>query len=232
MYRRTVIKPEPAALGFKKARYQKEFKSNLMKISNGPINPELTTEYFQWLGHKIKVENANYSYWILAKVLFMKEFFWIVPNDDNRAADGIRLRERFAMNIGGAESHDILEGPCRVLEMLVALAERFEDQLAGLTGPDHTARRFWEMMRNCGLKLYSDQWFFKNLGDDDDFPTGQAGMLVEQKINRVLERTYKPNGEGGLFPLKNTCKNQKRVEIWYQMNSYIHENYNIMDAEM
>jgi hypothetical protein len=87
-------------------------------------------------------------------------------------------------------------------------------------------------MRNCGLKLYSDQWFFKNLGDDDDFPTGQAGMLVEQKINRVLERTYKPNGEGGLFPLKNTCKNQKRVEIWYQMNSYIHENYNIMDAEM
>ena len=40
-----------------------------------------------------------------------------------------------------------------------------------------------------------------------------------------VERRYKRSGEGGLFPLKNAAKDQRKVEIWYQLSSYLLENY-------
>ena len=43
----------------------------------------------------------------------------------------------------------------------------------------------------------------------------------------MLAREYSDNGHGGLFPLKNPKKDQRKVEIWYQMTEYINENYPI-----
>ena len=40
-------------------------------------------------------------------------------------------------------------------------------------------------------------------------------------IKRFLERAYNRSGRGGLFPIKRVLKDQRRVEIWYQMMDYI-----------
>ena len=44
---------------------------------------------------------------------------------------------------------------------------------------------------------------------------------VDYIINRFLNREYKPNGEGGLFTIRNTKRDMRTVEIWYQLNEYI-----------
>jgi hypothetical protein len=49
---------------------------------------------------------------------------------------------------------------------------------------------------------------------------------VNQILTNLVERTYQKNGKGGLFPLKQPAKDQRRVEIWYQMAAYLNENYN------
>jgi hypothetical protein len=44
---------------------------------------------------------------------------------------------------------------------------------------------------------------------------------IDDILTRLIERTYKPNGEGGFFPLPQTDEDQTKVEIWYQMSAYI-----------
>jgi hypothetical protein len=45
-------------------------------------------------------------------------------------------------------------------------------------------------------------------------------------IDRFLSRKYDYNGVGGIFPLrKGASEDQRNVEIWYQMQSYLMENY-------
>lgn len=48
--------------------------------------------------------------------------------------------------------------------------------------------------------------------------------LVEDILNTVVWRTYEPNGSGGLFPLRYAHQDQRKVELWYQMNAYLIEN--------
>jgi hypothetical protein len=44
-------------------------------------------------------------------------------------------------------------------------------------------------------------------------------------LEKVINRTYHSSGKGGLFPLKHAEKDQTEVELWYQMNTYLVENY-------
>jgi hypothetical protein len=48
-----------------------------------------------------------------------------------------------------------------------------------------------------------------------------------EKVEIILEdliwRTYRPNGQGGFFPLKNPQEDQTKIEIWYQLNEYVME---------
>jgi len=41
----------------------------------------------------------------------------------------------------------------------------------------------------------------------------------------VILRRYSKTGKGGLFPLKHPKKDQTEVEIWYQMQQYVMENF-------
>jgi hypothetical protein len=44
-------------------------------------------------------------------------------------------------------------------------------------------------------------------------------------IEGVVWRNYKRDGTGGMFPLIRPEYNQKKVEIWYQLNAYVMQNY-------
>jgi hypothetical protein len=69
-------------------------------------------------------------------------------------------------------------------------------------------------MRNAGLDAF----------DDGNFDTMDDSEVMKI-LDRIIERTYQRNGVGGLFPLKRDKKDQRKVELWYQMNAYLIENY-------
>ena len=52
-------------------------------------------------------------------------------------------------------------------------------------------------------------------------------LEVKAAVECLLERRYLEDGDGGLFPLKCPRKDQRRVEIWYQMSAWVIENYPI-----
>lgn len=176
------------------------------------MTPEpLDEQYFRWLYGQVsdvRLRNPSRTYWSLLKLLHTKEFVWIIPNDDNRLEDGRQLRYEF-LDAEGIEEVDPhwLDLGCSMLEMLIALSLHleFEDD-------SRSAQQwFWQMLQNLDIHKCTDrhQW------SEED---------VDEILDNVIWRTYKPNGRGGLFPLKHAHDDQRDVELWYQFNAYLLEN--------
>lgn len=175
---------------------------------------EITSDYFQWLCDLVCVNEPDHSYWLLADQLQKTVFYWYVPNDENRAADGEKLREIFADETF-YNDYTCLQGPVSVFEVFVALAIRMENVLADPSQGDRTVNWFWEMIENLNLAQFDDEHYVERHGN----------LLVHQILQAFLERKYGRNG--CLFPLKKGYSDQRLVEIWYQMMAYLTENYNI-----
>lgn len=192
------------------------------QTSSRPYQPDFSNnrivqEYYEWLCDFVGVNLPDKSYWFLAHTLFKKEFFWSVPNDDNRGMDGLKLREEFERDIllRRVYANELRDGPCSMLEMFIGLARRMADLTLELGEEDHTREWFWVLIRNLDMEKFTDDDYFDYGG------TPRINFLLDQ----VLLRTFKRSGKGGLFPLRNAKKDQRRVEIWYQMCSYLAENY-------
>ena len=171
--------------------------------------------YLEWLYKEAvgATRNANpaKSFWQIAKQLYSIPFEWLIANDDNRAEDGICLREEFV-----AESHiqDVdqnwMDLECSFLEMLIALARRASFESSGEPGD-----WFWHFLRTMDIDRYSDLRF-----------NSQVKAEIAHIVERIIYRKYGRNGDGGLFPLRNARKDQRRVELWEQMSEYLLEgNY-------
>lgn len=177
-----------------------------------PLREEIENMYFDWMynivADKKYVKNKKISYRKLLSTLHTREFYFILPMDENRALDGIDLRGRFAYEIEDKfDRCDVLEcldGPCSVLEMMVALAIRMEEELIGF-GPQW----FWLMIFNMGLNDMLDGAFDR--------------YKVEHAINILLDRAYEKDGTGGLFIVKKHVEDLRDIEIWYQMQWYLGE---------
>lgn len=175
------------------------------------MSGHLDESYFQWLYAQVssvKLRNPSRTYWNLLRILFTKEFLWFVPNDDNRVEDGKDLRMEFleAENVDPNDvDPDWLCMDCSFLELLVGLSRRL-----GFLTSDTPDVWFWELIENLGLRTYNDR---ANISRED----------VENRLDRVMWRTYRRNGHGGLFPLRRAEDDQREVELWYQLNSYIQE---------
>lgn len=171
-------------------------------------------EFFLWLAKQvvdvdIPKRSAKPTYWKLLRALYTKEFVKVIANDDNRLADGKELRNDFIRETGQTSVDPVwMEMGCSTLELMVGLAQRLAFQ-AG-EDPQHW---FWRLIENIGLEKYNDR------SDFDE-------VEVANTIDRVMYRQYHSNGRGGFFPLRNPPKNQKdqrKVELWYQMSSYVLE---------
>lgn len=154
-------------------------------------------EYFLWLCAKVNCKEE----WIKTlRELYETPFFFSVANDDNRGNDGFDLRDEFLDE--HLLSDRSLISFSNVLEVLVAIAQRMDFILFD---PDveesQTPEYFWELIEN--LKLLPNS------------PTNRI------KISKFLNRKYSPEGVGGIFPLNDTERDQREVEIWYQMQEYI-----------
>lgn len=167
--------------------------------------------YFQWLYSQVgstRLKNRNRTYWRLLKLLFTKEFVWIVPHDDNRIADGTDLRYEF---VDHSRINDVprdwINLGASFLEVLVGLSRRLSFQDMEEREPREW---FWELIDNIGLSKHTDNAEFS----DEE---------VNDILDRVIWRTYYTNGEGGLFPLRHASTDQRHIELWYQMCAYLLE---------
>lgn len=170
---------------------------------------DVRAEYFDWLTN-IVCEGRfaeHVSFRKLLAYLHDIEFIYFIPKDKNRAADGESLRHRFAHANSGIESM-LLRGPCSVLEMMVALALRCEEDIMDdARMGDRTGQWFWEMITSLGLGGMTDERF-------DD-------RIVADIIDRFLYREYEPNGRGGLFTVRNRHVDMRKKEIWAQLCCYL-----------
>ena len=169
---------------------------------------EIINEYFEWLSYVVCGEQyeGGVSYRKLLTHLHEVEFTYILPMDENRAGNGINLRYRWALDIDEDTDYilDVLDGPCSVLEMMVALALHCEENI--MDDPmygNRTGQWFWGMVNNLGLGAMYDSRFDKK--------------YVEKRVDNMLNREYEPNGKGGLFYVRGFKDDIRKLEIWSQM---------------
>lgn len=175
----------------------------------------LNREYVEWMYQL--VPNKRFSktqpYKKLFNYLHSVEFTYTIPLDGNRAEDGIQLRYRFADDRGYPQqmiAAYLDNQPCSVLEMMIALVVRYEDNImCDSDMGDRTGQWFWGMIENLELLQMTDGYF------DEDY--------VEYVVYRLLNREYKRNGKGGLFTVSRQNVDMRNVEIWYQAAYYFNE---------
>lgn len=141
----------------------------------------------------------------LVSALAEVEFAWRHPMDENRANEGLELRDDFEYETGEyLDKSSGLIPQCSMFEMLAALAIRCENQLMrdSLLG-DRTSKWFFEFLDNLGI-LDCDERDVDHIIDVcNDFMDGRIDM----------------------FPLKKKGIKQKNEQLWKQLMAYLNENY-------
>lgn len=167
------------------------------------------SEYFHWMS---EIVDKDMQFTKLLRALNETIFISKIPRDENRIADGIDLRRRFILD-NGYYSHeelilDCLDGPCSVLELMLALAFRCEENI--MLDPDYgdrTSHWFWGMVTTLGLGgMFNDRF--------DE-------RVFSKSMVTFMNRTYSPNGEGGLFKINDAPDDMRNVEIWTQLLWYL-----------
>ena len=173
------------------------------------MQDNINAQYFNWLCNIIGSERCfgYVSFNKLLERLHDITFTYCLPRDGNRAENGVSLRYEFALAEGYPDVPECLDGPCSVLEMMVALAIRCEGIMDDPTVGDRTGQWFWRMVTNLGLGAMIDDKF------DSDF--------VDDVILKFLNREYEPDGKGGLFRIRNCEFDLRDVEIWHQLCWYL-----------
>jgi len=169
----------------------------------------IENDYFSWLVSFVSFNGVE-KYKKLLMFLYMTPFDGGAL-DENREIDGTDFRYRFftQFSISPPDRSPILELPCNMLEMMIALSVRCEEQL--MSDPelgDRTSFWFWGMIKN--LKLYCMT--------DDQYNV----HYVKNAIDILKFKKYKPNGECGLFTTSAPV-DMRTIEIWDQMGWYLNE---------
>ena len=189
----------------------------------------MNLDYFHFLCQLVDLRTEHLC--LLGKFHSM-EFYGFVQNDENRVLGGLKLRELYCIERLGLNPEEVPNGAskvlakdieklnrdfdfngCTVLEMMIALSYRIEDSLIDIADGHDMPFVFWMLVQNLDL-----MW-----ADDVAFVEDDAEELVESVILRLVERKYRPDGRGGLFPLRKTKKDQRCIELWYQMCEWLLE---------
>jgi hypothetical protein len=135
----------------------------------------------------------------LIKYLFNTDYIWTLPDDVNRAQDGIDLRCWWANGKGlDKNRYELIfsnKPRCSVLELLVSFSNRIENDFMGDPNGDKTSLWFDMMLRNLGI--------FEDLITFDQGRVDHALLLFfDHKIS--------------LFGIPNAD-----ISLWNQMNYWL-----------
>lgn len=167
--------------------------------------------YFDYLLSKIYKDEIFEYYICMLDHLHRVPFdTFLIPNDYNRACDGLDIRTEFVNDL---EDHpelvpgqDWMELPCSMLELFIAMAIR----MSTLSEKSETDC-FWEMISNVGLDISRDDYYFQ-----DD---------VNDCLERFISRSYNSDGtDGGAFPVPDIDDDLRSLELIFQMYKYLNNN--------
>ena len=173
--------------------------------------------YFDWLCERIGIQDKHVKDSQAINILYETKFRVCekyhkqVALDESRIEDVLSMREKFTNDSDFEPMFDarfllrVGLSDVSIFEIMVALADR--------------------MVYNCSDSIDRSEAFlimFKNLFSGID--ENDVEKLLE-RVKKFLNREYDKDGTFGLFPLKNPKKDQRKVEIWYQMMAYIIENF-------
>lgn len=156
-------------------------------------------DYFDWLLDKVGFSKRGYNQ--LMRTLFDIQFEYIIDNDENRVKDAIDLWHEYT-NMRHNDYN------VSVLEILISLSMRMNYEYIMSENPDDI---FWELCCNLDLDRYTDRHFNQD--------------AVKSIVYSWINRDFDYDGEGSIFPLKETHQDQRKKEIWSQMQEYLSENY-------
>ena len=184
----------------------------------------LEENYIRWLIKRIREPGIDWSeYTDLLYFLYSTDFTWFETNpsiamDRNRAMDGVDLRRTYDDDHGTHIELYLREcrKECSVLEMMIALAIRIEDDVMWEGGRHRYGYWFMKMLENLGLDRYTDSYGRLN----------QASIAV----NHWLRREYGSDGKWCMFcnPKNKTVILSlfpENLEIWRQVNNWLIEEY-------
>lgn len=171
------------------------------------------SDYLEWMCQLVSdktFKSINYSR--LLNHLNRVEFVYCMPLDGNRAADGVDIRYRYEDECGEAADPVMVaffgEYSCSVMEMMVALALRCEENImSNQEFGDRTGLWFWSMISSLGLANMADRTFDE--------------CYVNEVLSKWMNRDHAPTGEGSLFAIPNSDYDLRTIEIWGQLNWYL-----------
>lgn len=182
---------------------------------------DVQKDYYIWLKSVVKFPEG---YEFVADKLHRTPFVWLVDMDANRAEDGKSLRYLYTIerNFDKEDAEiveEYLDGPCTLLELMVALAKRIETDVMAEGGIDErTSEWFKCMLDNLGLLEFDDKHYEEN--------------HVDYILNRFMSRKYDENGDGNLFKnAKNAGQKGgpffRNLEIWTQAQIFLIDKFGI-----
>lgn len=165
-------------------------------------------QYFKWLVLQIGDTTVD-DIEPVCTLMHQKEFVWFVANDDNRIQDALDLRLEYLYEENLPVPSDALRlVHVSVLEVLVALSRRMEFFVNG-----HSNHWAWVLMEHLGLDKYRGRI------------TPRRRENVDQILEKLVWRQYEADGSGGFFPLAWPNEDQRKIEIWYQLQNWIGEQH-------
>jgi hypothetical protein len=165
--------------------------------------------YREWLVDRVQFNKNNYDDLIV--ILHQAPFYSCLARDDDRAKDGRYLRTEYFQNDDLLDEIMSNYKDCSVFEMLVAFSIRIDNEWIGDPGEEHPETIFWEMLCNLGLDKCTNRRI--------------NSKFVMETLDIWVNRKFDSDGRGSIFPLKNTSRDQRSVEIWGQLQEYLGENY-------
>lgn len=171
------------------------------------VNKRFKNKYLSYLKSIVCDDrHPSEGYSRLFETLFDTTFYAVLEMDENRMADAIELRVNYERNNG--YSAPMMTGPPSVLEVMVALADRCEQNIMGnFDYGDRTPVWFWYMVESMGLNRHTDDYY-------DEF-------FVRGILESMMNRAYSKDGYGSLFYIPTCNIDLTNVEIWYQMNFWL-----------
>ena len=173
----------------------------------------LDDRYLRWLYGQVGSVNARQkarTHWSLLRQLNETIFVAIVPHDENRIADAKDLRYEFLAETEDEQGDlEWMRSPCSALELFIVLARQLAFEM-----DDSPQVWFWHLLEVLNLEGYND----RDYNED-------AQKEVSRCMDRVIWRTYSPDGRGGLFPLRDAHRDMRKIELWYQLNAYLLEQF-------
>lgn len=178
-----------------------------MPVQSTPVDPR-GFGYLAYLKQLVHVELYPKDEWVL-DFLFACPYYWRIQIDDVFYHYGMEIRQTYIGLSGDTPCIEYLDGMVSVLEFLIALSIKGEDDI--MHDPalgDRSYIWFWMMINKLRL--------------DDCTTLGDAQNIV----SRLLDRDFMPNGEGSICgPFLYHIADMRQVTFWYQFHFWADENY-------